>query len=74
MSPKFKKILKPIVLVMQQLGLDLLKIASLKNYFRYRRDKKEWINKGGKITYSQMVLSDYEDMAGNAKGHYFHQD
>ena len=74
MSPKFKKILKPIVLVMQQLGLDPLKIVSLKNYLRYRRDKKEWISKGGNITYSQMVLSDYEDMAGNAKGHNFHQD
>ena len=45
MSPKFKKILKPIVLVMQQLGLDPLKIVSLKNYLRYRRDKKEWISK-----------------------------
>jgi len=74
MSPKFKKILKPIVLVMQQLGLDPLKIVSLKNYFRYRRDKREWINKGGKITHSHMVLSDYEDTAGSAKGHYFHQD
>ena len=74
MSLKFKKILKPIALAMQQLGFDPLKIISLKNYFKYRRDKKEWINKGGNITYSHMVLSDYEDMAGNAKGLYFHQD
>ena len=74
MSSKFKKILKPIVLVLQQLGLDPFKMMSLKNYFKYRKDKREWINKGGKITHSQMVLSDYDDVAGNAKGHYFHQD
>ena len=73
MTPKFKKILKPIVLAMQQLGFDPFKMISLKNYFRYRKDKREWINKGGKITHSQMVLSDYEDVAGNARGHYFHQ-
>jgi hypothetical protein len=74
MSLKFKKNLKSLVLVLQKLGLDLFKTASLKNYFRYRRNKREWINKGGKITCSNMVLSDYEDKAGNNKGHYFHQD
>lgn len=74
MNPKFKRILKPVVLIMSRLGFNLSKILSLKNYFRFSKEKKTWIDNGGKITHSHMVLSDYEDKAGNVKGHYFHQD
>ena len=74
MSNKFKEILKIVSVFLQQLGLNPRKILSLKYYQRYRKDKKEWIRKKGKITNSQMVLHDYEDNAGSAKGHYFHQD
>ena len=73
MKTKFKRILKPVVLIMLRLGFDISKILSLKHYFRFRKEKKTWINKGGKITHTHMVLSDYADKAGNVKGHYFHQ-
>ena len=69
-----KAIKRPIISMMQQLGFNPLQILSLKHYSRYRKNRREWINKGGKITHNQMVLSDYDDDAGIAKGHYFHQD
>lgn len=69
-----KKILKPTMEFMQTIGINPLKILSLKNYPRYKKNRKEWIYQGGIITRNFMMLSDYEDKAGNAKGHYFHQD
>jgi len=69
-----KKILKPIIKFMYQIGFDYTKILHLKNYFRYKKNRKEWISKGGTINRNYMILSDYEDEAGIAKGHYFHQD
>lgn len=69
-----KKFLKPLGLKILNLGLDLRKIYSFKHYLRYRKEKKEWIRLGGKIDKSFVILSDYDDSAGTAKGHYFHQD
>ena len=46
----------------------------LKNYFRFRKDRKEWLRQGGKITKNFILLNDYSDKAGQNKGHYFHQD
>jgi hypothetical protein len=46
----------------------------LLNYFRFKQQKKRWLSEGGKITHDYMILGDYEDKAGFAKGHYFHQD
>jgi hypothetical protein len=68
------KILKPIHRFMFQLGFDLKKILFIKNYSKFKKNKKEWISQGGIITKNHMILSDYEDKAGNIKGHYFHQD
>jgi len=55
-------------------GFDVRKIIFLRYYLRYRKQRKEWVKQGGKISHSNMILSDYHDLAGNAKGHYFHQD
>ncbi|MCK8780204.1 DUF268 domain-containing protein [Rhizobium sp. NTR19] len=55
-------------------GWDL---AVIKNYHHlpaFRRQRAEWLRQGGKITRKFMILGDYEDSAGTAKGHYFHQD
>jgi len=65
---------KLIVSILQQLGFNPKQLLSLKHYSRFRKNKEEWINKGGQITHNQMVLTDYEDDAGVARGHYFHQD
>lgn len=59
---------------MRLLGINSRKILSLKYYLRYRKNRREWISKGGKVTQNYMILSDYDDKAGNVKGHYFHQD
>ena len=68
------KILKKIARNLSLVGINVLDILALKNYFRYRKDRKEWLRKGGKITKNYIHLRDYEDKAGINKGHYFHQD
>tara|TARA_B100000212_G_C27352743_1_gene524427 strand:+ start:392 stop:1168 length:777 start_codon:yes stop_codon:yes gene_type:complete len=55
-------------------GISLKEIIAFKNYFRFRRDRKEWLRQGGKITKNYALLVDYSDNAGQNKGHYFHQD
>jgi len=49
-------------------------MKSYKFYLQFRNDKSEWLKQGGKITRNRMILGDYSDTAGVAKGHYFHQD
>ena len=56
------------------IGINIKDISALKNYFRFRRDRKEWLRQGGKITKNFMLLRDYSNNAGQTKGHYFHQD
>jgi len=74
MNNKLKSILRPFALKLLNLGFDSTKILSYKFYPRFRSDKSQWLKQGGMITRSFMFLSDYSDSAGNAKGHYFHQD
>lgn len=74
MNQKLKTFLKPLALKILDLGLDLRKIWALKNFFRYKREKKTFIKLGGEINKNHMILSDYDDTAGTARGHYFHQD
>ena len=60
--------------ILSLFGINIKDILSLKNYFRFRRDRKEWLRQGGEITKNFMLLQDYSDNAGQNKGHYFHQD
>jgi len=69
-----KRFLRPVISSAQQLGFNPYALVSLRHYLRYRRDRSEWLSRGGKITHSYPVLSDYGDSAGSASGHYFHQD
>ena len=43
-------------------------------YKKFLKDKREFLSKGGKIDEIREALNDFEDNAGIAKGHYFHQD
>ncbi len=52
----------------------LRKKMPLLNLPRYLSQRKEWLNKGGKISRTYRILTDYVDTAGAAKGHYYHQD
>lgn len=73
-NKSFKKILRKFIHTLNVLGFDPLKIRSYKFYFRFRKDKSEYLKQGGIIAKNVMMLSDYVDNAGIAKGHYFHQD
>lgn len=52
----------------------LLKKIPILNLPKYLQQKKEWLEKGGKITRRYRILTDYTDSAGAARGHYYHQD
>ena len=69
-----KNFFKSLFFFSSQFGFNPKKLIFFKNYLRFRKDRKEWIKKGGIITHNYMILSDYDSNAGNAKGHYFHQD
>lgn len=74
MKKLFFSKLKPIAKKMLFFGLDPRVILSLRYYPTYRKQRKEWISKGGKITKNYMILQDYAESAGSVKGQYFHQD
>ncbi|MEE9333181.1 MAG: DUF268 domain-containing protein [Granulosicoccaceae bacterium] len=44
------------------------------NLPQYLSQKKQWLRQGGEINRSYRILTDYQDTAGNARGHYYHQD
>jgi hypothetical protein len=58
----------------------LKKILSQKKYKKrlaknkFADQRKEFESRGGEVTHEYKILSDWEDQAGTAKGHYFHQD
>jgi hypothetical protein len=74
MRSAIKSLFRPFALLLRRLGFDPGVILSFKHYPLYKKQKKEWLKSGGKITHTYMLLSDYSDKAGSAKGHYFHQD
>ena len=74
MKSYLKKILINIIWFVNQLGFNPVKILSFKHYFKFLKNRKEWINQGGRITHNHMILSDYDSKSGIMKGHYFHQD
>ena len=65
--------LRPFRLALLKVGL-FKKNDPFRFYPQYRKDKSQWLKQGGIITREFMILDDYSDSAGVAKGHYFHQD
>ena len=55
-------------------GLDPRRIKQLRHWSRYRREKRAFEAAGGIVTHDFPILADYDDSAGSASGHYFHQD
>lgn len=74
MKTLVKQFLTNIRKFLNQLGFDPKKILNFKFYLKFIKQRKEWIKKGGKISYNHMILSDYEKEAGEIKNQYFHQD
>ena len=73
-TPKIKKIFKPIYIFLLSIGIDVRPIYSLQYYKVYIKQKKQFQNLGGVITKFYPILSDYHASAGVGSGIYFHQD
>lgn len=43
-------------------------------FFRYLENRRSFKKFGGRIDSSHVILHDFNDVAGETKGHYFHQD
>src|SRR5580658_8156392 len=69
-----KDTIKPIAVVLLEIGIDPRKILHIKNLPRYLAQKREFRNLGGATTRAHPILSDFDESAGAARGHYFHQD
>tara|TARA_Y100000588_G_C14092778_1_gene855254 strand:+ start:106 stop:885 length:780 start_codon:yes stop_codon:yes gene_type:complete len=74
MNKKLKSVLRPYARMLLKLGFDPRKILLYKFYPQFKRDKSKWLKQGGMITRIHMILGNYSNSAGTAKGHYFHQD
>jgi hypothetical protein len=55
-------------------GLQTRKIRALPFFPRYVRESFIFMRRGGRIGKFFPILEDYVDQAGEASGHYFHQD
>jgi hypothetical protein len=69
-----KNLIKSFDVFLRRLGLNVRVIAGYRHLPRYLSELKKWRKLGGDVTNIFMVLSDYGDGAGTARGHYFHQD
>jgi SAM-dependent methyltransferase len=49
-------------------------IIFLRHFPKYRKQYSEFKKTGGVVTRKNVILTDYDDQAGSASGHYFHQD
>ena len=74
MNHRLKKLLRPLYYFLLRLGFEPQRIFHLRHYLKYRRHCNEFKKKGGVITHRYPILRDYDDQAGSARGHYFHQD
>lgn len=59
---------------MLNLGFDPRKLLLWRFYPRFFGDRRKWLQSGGTINRNLMILRDFADSAGTARGHYFHQD
>jgi hypothetical protein len=69
-----KKALIKLHYFLFRIGIDLRKMAALRRYPRYLRERLKFIELGGTIVNNYAILYDYKDNAGSAMGQYFHQD
>jgi hypothetical protein len=74
MNSTLKSVLRPFARFLFAIGLHPRRVLSLRNYPKYRKHYKEFQRLGGNITHRYVILNDFTDQAGSAKGHYFHQD
>lgn len=59
---------------LQLMGFDPRRLKSLRMVPRFLSDRARFRAAGGRIDHLMPILADYADQAGEARGHYFHQD
>lgn len=69
-----KSLARTVAAPLLMLGIDPRRFAATRHLPRYISQHKQFRRLGGKITHHYPILTDYEDQAGSARGHYFHQD
>ena len=74
MYDKLRKPLRLFGLFLLEFGIDVRRIINLRHLFQFLKDYWGFIRLGGKIDHNYVILRDYNDEAGTAKGHYYHQD
>jgi len=55
-------------------GVDPRKILAIKNFPRYIKDYRKYKILGGVVSDFHLILDNFHEQAGSAKGHYFHSD
>jgi hypothetical protein len=65
---------KKVASILRFIGVDPGRLVALTNLPKYISQSRSFRRLGGKITHRFPILSDYDDQAGSASGHYFHQD
>lgn len=60
--------------MLRGLGFTGRAFSALRHVPRFMRDLRHFRALGGKVGGLYPVFADYDDQAGSAKGHYFHQD
>lgn len=68
------KLLKKIYVFLNIFGLNLKKFISIIYFPKYIKDYLRFTFYSKKLIKIHPILTDFFDAAGNAKGHYFHQD
>jgi hypothetical protein len=60
--------------ILRFVGVDAGRLVSFTNLPKYISQARSFRRLGGKITHRFPILFEYDEQAGRASGHYFHQD
>ncbi len=69
-----KRAIRPFAVTLLDIGIDPRRVISLRHLSKYASQYHQFKSLGGKATHTFPVLSNYDEQAGSASGHYFHQD
>jgi len=70
----YQAVLKPVLLILLELGFDPRKLVKVTKIPRFALDLVRFLKLGGRVSYLHPILGDTFDNAGSVAGHYFRQD
>tara|TARA_B100001093_G_C26838731_1_gene1019547 strand:+ start:479 stop:1270 length:792 start_codon:yes stop_codon:yes gene_type:complete len=59
---------------LKEVGLNFRNLMNIQKFFLYKKQMKQWVDGGGKVSKKYVVLYDFNCNSGISKGQYFHQD